>query len=86
MTLPAWLHRFLGEATVAQHAIANLQAAGADTELHNLAGGLATGDERRLGLDVVLPGDAQHIGIAHAAGMQAYLDLAGSRNRRVHRP
>jgi hypothetical protein len=79
------LHRFLGETAAAQHAIADLHAFGADTELHNLAGGLATGDERRLGPYVVLPGDPQHIGIAHASGMQANLDLARSRDRRVHR-
>jgi hypothetical protein len=37
------LHRFLGEAAATQHSIADLQASGADTELHNLSGGFATG-------------------------------------------
>ena len=72
------LHRFLGEAATAQHSIADLQSFDVGTQLQDLAGGLATWDERRLGLDVVLPGDPQHVGKAHARGTQAYLDLAWS--------
>jgi hypothetical protein len=71
------LHRLLGEAAAAQHAIADLQAFDVGAELQDLSSGLATGDERWRRLDVILAGDAQHVGIAHPTGTQAYLDLGG---------
>jgi hypothetical protein len=58
----------LGEAaTATQHAIADLPSPDVGAELRDLSGDLAAGDERRWRLDVILAGDAQHVGVAHGA-------------------
>ena len=65
------------EAVAAHHRVADAELRDAGTDRDDHAGRLAAGNERRLGAELILAGQHQHVDVLHAARLDAHLHLAG---------